>query len=53
MRNINLLFKKNFKGVVLLKKIHIHFTLEPILNMVNEKNKGDVESLCERVTKHT
>ena len=28
------------------------FTLETLLKMVNERNKGDVKSICAKVTKH-
>ena len=46
----SLLFKKDFKIPELLPK-HPFFTLETVLKMPKETNKGDVESICKRVTK--
>ena len=44
-------FKKDFKIAELLPKHPFFFTLETVLNMAKETNKGDVESICARVTK--
>ena len=36
----------------LLLKHPFSFTLETVLKMVKETSKGDVESICTKVTKH-
>ena len=46
----SVLFKKGFKVVERLTKTIIFFTLEAILKMAEERNRGDVESICGRVT---
>ena len=43
--------KKDFKIAEFLPKHPFFFTLETVLNMAKERNKGDVESICTRVTK--
>ena len=35
-----------------LPKYPFIFTLETVLKMANEKNKGDVKRICAKVTKH-
>ena len=42
---------KNFKIAELLPKHSLFFTLETVLKMAKETNKGDVESICASVTK--
>ena len=51
LRNVNLLFKKDFKSAELLSKtsFFLYFRDRPING---EGNKGEVESICARVTKH-
>ena len=51
IRNVNLLFKKNFKSAELLTKtsFFLYFRDRP---KNDEGNKEDVESICPRVTKH-
>ena len=44
-------FRKDFKIAELLPKRPFFFTLETVLKMAKETNKGDVESICARVTK--
>ena len=44
-------FKKDFKIAELLPKHHFFFTLETVLKLGKEANKGDAESICARVTK--
>ena len=52
IRNINLLFKKDFRITERLTKTFFFFTLETVLKMAKETNKGDVESTFAKVTKH-
>ena len=52
IRNVNFPFKKDFKFAELLTKTSFLLNLETILKMVNETNKGDVESICTKVTKN-
>ena len=47
------LIQKSFKIAELLLKHPFFFTLETVLKMAKETNKGDVESICARVTKPT
>ena len=42
---------EDFKIAELLLKYPFFFTLETVLKMAKETNKGDVESICARVTK--
>ena len=49
VRNLNLLFKS---AEILTKPFFFLFTLETVLKMANETNKGDVESISAKVTKH-
>ena len=51
MRNVNLPFKKDFKFAELLTKtsIFVYFRDRP---ENGEGNKGDVERMCAKVTKH-
>ena len=48
-KNVNLPFKKDFKFAELLTKISFSFTLETVLKIAKEINKGDVESMCAKV----
>ena len=50
--NVNLLFKKDFKIVEFLTKHPFIFTLDTVLRMAKGTNKGEVESICAKVTKH-
>ena len=50
--NVNLLFKKVLKLQNFLLKYPFSFILEAVLKMTKEVNKGGVESICARVTKH-
>ena len=52
-RNVNLLFKKDFKVVEVLTKTSFFFTLETVLKMAKETNKGDFGSTCAKAAKHT
>ena len=52
IKNVDLPFKKDFKFAELLTKHSFSFTLETVLKMAKETNKGDVERMCARVTKH-
>ena len=53
VKNVNLPFKKDFKFAELLTKTSFFFfTLETALKMAKETNKGNVESICAKVTKH-
>ena len=52
IRNVNLLFKKDFKIAELLTKTSLFFTWETVLKMAKETNKRDVKSFCAKVTKH-
>ena len=51
MRNVNLPFKKDFKFAELFTKtsFFVYFRDRP---ENGEGNKGDVESICAKVTKH-
>ena len=44
-------FKKGFKIAELLPKHYFFFTLETVLKMAKETNKGDIESIFASVTK--
>ena len=44
-------FKKDFKIAELLPEHYFFVTLETVLKMAKETNKGDVESICASVTK--
>ena len=47
------LYHKSVKSVEFLTKTSfIPFALESVLKMAKETNKGDLESICTRVTKH-
>ena len=50
IRNVNLLFKKDFKFAELPTKT-FSFSLETVLKVAKETNKGDVTSICAKVTK--
>ena len=50
MRNVNLPFKKDFKFAELLTKTSFSFTYRGRPEN-GEGNKGDVESICSKVTK--
>ena len=52
IRNVNLPFKKDFKFAELPSRHPFSFTLEIALKITKETNKGDVESICAKVTKH-
>ena len=52
IRNVNLLFKKEFKITEPLTKISFFLNFRDRPTMVKETNKGDVESICAKVTKH-
>ena len=43
---------KKCKTAELLTKTSFFYNLGTILKMAKEKHKGDVESICARVTKH-
>ena len=45
--------RKKWKSTELLTKHPFFFTLEMDLKTTKKTNKGDVESICARVTKHT
>ena len=51
-RNVNLLFRKDLKLQNFLPKHPFFFTLETVLKMAKETNKGDVKSKRAKVTKH-
>ena len=51
IRNVNLPFKKDFKFAELLNKT-CFFLYFRLLKLAKEVNKGDVESICAKVTKH-
>ena len=51
IKNVTLPFKKCFKFAELLTKTS--FFLETIPKMAKERNKGDVESVCVKVTKQS
>ena len=51
IRNVNFLIKKDFKIAELTKTSFFFFTLETVLKMAKEKNKGNFESICTKVTK--
>ena len=44
--------KRILKVQNVLPKYPFFFTLETVLKMTNEKNKGDVKSIHAKVTKH-
>ena len=48
IRNVNLLFKKDFKKA----ELSLPFTLELVIKMAKETNKRYVKSIFARVTKH-
>ena len=52
IRNVNIQFKKDFYFQNYLSKHIFSFTSEIVLKMAKEINKGDVESICAKVTKH-
>ena len=43
-KNVNLSFKTSYQNIL--------FPLETILKMAQERYKGNVESMCAKVTKH-
>ena len=53
IRNLKLLFKKDFKSAELQLNHPFSFASEPVLEMAKEKSKSDVEVICARVTKYT
>ena len=52
IRHVNLPFKKDFKFAELLTKTSFFFYFRDRPEMAKETNKGDVESICAKVTKH-
>ena len=55
IRNVNLLFREDFKSAELLSKTCFFVYFRSVLKMAKETNKGGVESICARlarVTKH-
>ena len=53
IRNVNLPFKKDFKFAELLTKHPFSFTLQTVLKIAKETDKGDVKSIWAKVTKHS
>lgn len=53
IRYVNLLFKKDCKGVEFLTKIYVFLYIMVDHKMAKETNKREVESICKRITKHT